>query len=431
MLGHRSGRPGNRHSLSADDTGSAASRRTFLAFLAASPLIAAALGTRGALAQGLAPDDPRLLHLMDYVIQSPEEALTVLDFEAAARKVLPPAHFGYLTTGTMGEDSLQRNRAAFRKYGVDAHPLVDVSSLDTSTSFLGQTFRSPIFLAPVGGGGAFHPLAERPVAAAAKTRDTNYILSTRANISVEEATRLRGAPIWYQLYINGVIEDDLAVIKRAEDAGCPAIALTVDLLTGRDTETSARFARLDERTCTQCHNGATPEDVNRRFPMVRDYHWETMQKVTLASTSWDYVKRLRDATKGNFLLKGIMAPEDAKLAVKHGIDGVIVSNHGGRAMDGGVGTMDVLEDIVTAVKGRIPVTVDGGFRRGTDVFKALALGARAINIGRPYLWGLASFGQAGVETVIDLINTELQLIMKQAGTRSLADIGPHSIRRLS
>lgn len=424
MLGQGPVGPDDRSSMSAN-------RRAFLAFLAASPVIAAALGAKGALAQGLAPDDPRLTHLMDYVIQSPEEALTVLDFEAAARKVLPPAHFGYLATGTAGEDSLRRNRAAFKKYGVDSHPLVDVSHLDTSTSLLGQTYKSPIFLAPVGGGGAFHPLGERPVAAAAKTRDTNYILSTRANTSVEEVTAIRGAPIWYQLYINGVIEDDLAVIKRAEDAGCPVIAMTVDLLTGRDTETSQRFARLDERTCNQCHNGATPDDRNRRFPMVRDYHWEKMEKVNLAATSWDYVKRLRDATKVNFLLKGIMTPADAKLAVKHGIDGVIVSNHGGRAMDGGVGTMDVLEDIVTAVKGRIPVTVDGGFRRGTDVFKALALGAKAINIGRPYLWGLASFGQAGVETVIDLINAELQLIMKQAGTRTLADITPHSIRRLS
>jgi isopentenyl diphosphate isomerase/L-lactate dehydrogenase-like FMN-dependent dehydrogenase len=198
--------------------------------------------------------------------------------------------------------------------------------------------------------------------------------------------------------------------------------LTVDLLAGSNRETQARFARKDSRVCAGCH-GATPSDYVRRKPMFDGIDVSHLPDVVDApGLTWDFVRRLRDRTRAKLLLKGIVTAEDAELCLRHGIDGVIVSNHGGRAESSGRGAVESLPEVVAGVGGRVPVLVDGGFRRGTDVFKALALGARAVGIGRPYVWGLGAFGQPGVARVLDILRAELELVMRQAGVTALAQI---------
>jgi 4-hydroxymandelate oxidase len=216
-------------------------------------------------------------------------------------------------------------------------------------------------------------------------------------------------------------------VKRVEAVGCPVLVWTIDLLAGRHAETAARFATIDTRDCSSCHvvhpiTGSTAEK-NRTKPMFAGLSGESNPR----GADWTYVDRLKKMTSMKLLLKGIDTGEDARLARERGADGVIVSNHGGRAAETGRGTMDILPEVVAAVGGQMPVFVDGGFRRGTDVLKALAIGACAVGIGRPYIWGLASFGQDGVERVLEILRTELALIMLQCGIPSIAKITKESI----
>ena len=251
------------------------------------------------------------------------------------------------------------------------------------------------------------------------------ILSTVTSVSYEEIAQARGGPVWYQLYAPAKWEQAEHIIKRVEAAGCPALALTVDLLGGRNTETYNRARRADKRECSECHNGAPGSDLSVR-PMFKGLDMTGFQ-MNSPSMTWDFVDRVKKTTKMKFLLKGLESREDAKLAVEHGVDGIIVSNHGGRSMETLKATIESLPEVVEAVNGRIPVLVDGGFRRGSDVIKALALGARAVGIGRPYLWGLSAFGQPGVERVLDIMRGELQLAMRQCGKTSLAQIDRNTI----
>lgn len=375
-----------------------ASRRRFLQFLAASPLMG---------------EEPA-------VLGDPKDAINVFDFEEAARKALPPAHWGYLATGVVDDETLRANREGFKWIQLRPRRLVDITTVDLRVNLFGTTWETPIILAPVGNQKAFHAEGELIPARAARSRRTLQILSTSANTSVEQVTKERGGPVWYQLYPTnrwGVTE---RLLGRAEAAGCPAFALTVDTQAGRRTESFERLRRLDKRECAACH-GTTAADFYRRKPM-----FEGVDPVGLsthnAAQNWTVLPRLKKATRMKLLVKGIETREDARLCVENGADGIIVSNHGGRAEESGRGTIECLPEVVDGVAGRIPVLVDGGFRRGTDIFKALALGARAVCIGRPYLWGMAAFGQPGVEKVLDLLRDELALIMKQCGTRSIREI---------
>jgi isopentenyl diphosphate isomerase/L-lactate dehydrogenase-like FMN-dependent dehydrogenase len=198
------------------------------------------------------------------------------------------------------------------------------------------------------------------------------------------------------------------------------LVLTVDLPAGRNTETERRFARTDARQCANCHQLSLAGYV-RRKPM---FDGLDVTGVNFASPrlTWDVVRRLKDTTKMKLVLKGIETREDAELCVRHGVDGIIVSNHGGRAEESGRATIECLPEVVDAAHGKIPVLVDGGFRRGTDVFKALALGAKAVCIGRPYLWGLAAFGQPGVARVLEILDREFELMMRHAGVTSLSKL---------
>jgi isopentenyl diphosphate isomerase/L-lactate dehydrogenase-like FMN-dependent dehydrogenase len=203
--------------------------------------------------------------------------------------------------------------------------------------------------------------------------------------------------------------------------------LTVDLPIGPNRETARRFARVDDRDCSVCHDNSNFAASMSRKPMFDGIDLEGVDDNIFLGMTWEFVKRLRDLTRGKLILKGIVTEEDAALAAENGVDGIIVSNHGGRSEASNRATIDCLPEVVSAAGDRIPVLIDSGFRRGSDVFKALALGARAICIGRPYLWGLASFGQEGVEAVLEILRAELVEIMQTAGTPTLSDITRRSV----
>jgi len=396
-----------------------ADRRRFLTFLASSPLFAlSASGAWSALvesAQAAESDGPTRA-----LIASTNDALNVFDFELVARQKLPPAHYGYLATGVDDDATLLANRTGFSKIQIRARRLVDVSRIDTSTELFGTTWKTPIVLAPVGSQKAFHADGEMASARAAGGRGHLQILSTGSTTSVENVTSAWRGPIWYQLYPTDTWRITQALVKRAERAGCPVLVLTVDLPFGRNTETEVRFRQSDTRQCASCHQPGWA-GYFRRKPM---FDGLDLTGVSMAAPglTWEVVRRLRDITKLKLVLKGIETREDAELAVRHGVDGIIVSNHGGRAQEGGRGTIECLPEVVDGVQGKLPVLIDGGFRRGTDIFKALALGARGICIGRPYIWGLAAFGQAGVDKVLDILTRELVLMMRHAGTTSVGKI---------
>ncbi len=270
---------------------------------------------------------------------------------------------------------------------------------------------------------AFHPDGEIAVAKAAKAKGHLQILSTMTTASVEDVTAARGGPIWYQLYPTAKWAVTEALVRRADAAGCPVLVLTVDLPVISNRETASELARQDERDCAACHElGASTYFRVDRKPMFDGLDTSGLRDLDAPALTWDFISRLRNVTRMKILLKGIVTREDAKLAVDEGVDGIIVSNHGGRAEESARGTIESLPEVVEAVSGRIPVLIDSGFRRGTDIFKALALGADAVAVGRPYLWGLAAFGQAGVEAVLDILRQELALAMRLAGATSIAGI---------
>ena len=384
-------------------------RRQFLKFLSGSPLLAATCP---------AQQNPG-------IIADPKDALNVMDFEAAARHALPPAHFGFLTTGVDDEATLRANREGFQRIQLRPRRLVDVSRADLRTELFGTALDHPIVIAPVASQKAFHPDGELAAARAARSKQAQLILSTGTTCRIEEVAEAAGRPIWYQLYPSSRWEVTEKLVRRAEGAGCPVLVLTVDLPVGRNTETEKRLQRADSRKCSLCHP-PEPGAYFRRKPM---FDGIDMAGITLnnPSMTWESVRQLKKMTRMKLVLKGIVMREDAQLCCENGVDGIIVSNHGGRAEESARGTIECLPEVVDAVGGRIPVLVDGGFRRGTDIFKALALGAKAVCIGRPYLWGLGAFGQAGVERVLDLLRAELELVMKQCGAISIAKILRSSI----
>jgi isopentenyl diphosphate isomerase/L-lactate dehydrogenase-like FMN-dependent dehydrogenase len=396
------------------------SRRAFISFLAGSPLYAG-LGFPGrSFAQTLASQPG------DGLISRAGAALDVFDFEPVAHRNIPPAHWGYLVSGVDGEDTLKANRAAYAHYQLQARRMIDVSKIDLSVELFGEKFNSPIVLCPLGAQRAFHADGEIAVAKAAKARGQLQILSTVTSSGVEDVIAARGAPVWFQLYTTSSFDVTTKLVKRAEAAGCPVVAVTVDLPAGRNLETALRLARIDTRACTACHAPSGSAFSTR--PMFSHIDAADLQ-ITSSSLTWDFIKRLRDVTKMKILIKGLESAQDADLAVAHGADGIIVSNHGGRATDTGRGSLQCLPEIAAVVRGRVPVILDGGVRRGTDVLKALALGATAVGIGRPYIWGLGAFGQAGVERVLELLNNELTLAMVGVGARNLHEITGASIIR--
>ncbi|HTE44733.1 MAG TPA: alpha-hydroxy acid oxidase [Gemmatimonadaceae bacterium] len=411
------------------------SRRRFLAFAAGSPLLSTLdVGALARLLGGASRDRAKGLELLQQAAQeqdlitSPGEALDVFDFEPVARKKLPPAHWGYLATGSDDDGTLRANREGYARYDLRVRRLVDVSKLDTSVQLLDVKWDTPIVINPVGSQRAFHADGELAVARASKTKGHLQVLSTVATTSIEDVISARGAPVWFQLYHQEDWNQTKQMLKRAEHAGAPAVVFTVDLIGGSNRETMLRERRTDTRVCTNCHLGGAPmpgisgrvndQRDNRRKPAIADLKPDAPAP-EVGTPTWDFVKRMKDATSMKVLIKGIVTRDDAEIAVQNGVNGMFVSNHGGRAENSTRATVACLPEVVAGVRGRVPVILDGGIRRGTDIFKGLALGATATGIGRPYIWGLASFGQEGVETVLALLRKELEVVMRQAGTVSV------------
>ena len=391
----------------------AQNRRRFLKFLAASPL-------------ATLPASAWQNQLVPFEMKDAKDAISVADFEEMARRLLPPAHWGYMASGVDDDRTYRANIDGYKKIELRPRRLVDVSKPDLKVDLFGKTYDSPIFICPTGGHKMFHPEGEVATARGAKAKNALQILSTVSSSSIEDVTQARGEPVWYQLYVPSKWENVETLVRRVEATGTPVMAVTVDLLAGRNTETFRRFRRQDTRDCTVCHGPGEPGTNLAERPMFKGLDMKGFG-MNPASLDWAFVDKLRKFTKMKIVLKGIEAPEDAKLAVEHGVDGVLVSNHGGRAMETVRATIEDLPEVVDAVNGRIPVFVDGGIRRGSDALKALALGAKAVGIGRPYLWALTSFGQSGVERVLDILNAELRLAMRQCGMPTLARINKSAV----
>jgi 4-hydroxymandelate oxidase len=411
----------------------AASRRLFLKFLAASPLLAASdLAAFASEAPSRLPDPmiwaPRSL---DKLISTPKEAINVFDFEPVMAQNVPPAHFGYMAAGIDDETTLRANRDGFQKFLLRPRRLVDVSKVDMSLEIFGMKYNSPIFVAPTGGHKGYHADGEIGVANAAKAGNHGMILSTQATTSIEDVIAARGQPIWYQLYATNKWEVAEHHIKRAEKAGAFAVAVTIDRNGGRNQETLFRLRKNDTRTCTNCHasaqGGGELAEGNKRKPMFDGVDMSGLPNAQASAMTWDTIKRFRDITKMKMVLKGILTHEDAKIAADNGIDAIIVSNHGGRSEDGGGSTIEALPEIIQ-VAGSMPVFIDSGFRRGSDIVKALCIGAKGVAVGRPYLWGLGAFGQPGVERVLELLRTELRGAMQQVGAPTLQQLVPTMVR---
>ena len=387
-------------------------RRRFLRYLAASPLLG--LG-------GISPLAAANEFLRDFTITSPDQALDIFDLEKLAQQALPPAHWGSLATGVEGDITLRANREGFAKFLVRPRRLVDTSHVDMSIRLFGQTWPTPIILDPVSRLKAFHPEGEVAAARAAKKRQHLQILATLSTSPIEEVIAAREAPVWYQLYPTADWTITQGLVKKAEAAGCPVLVLTVDNMTTMGRVTAARGKQIDSRDCSQCHSTA-PGGAYLHTPMFDGLDTTKLTQTVTAHLTWDVIARLRDLTRMKILLKGIVTAEDAALAVKHQLDGVLVSNHGGRSEESGRSTIEALPEVVKAIGGRMPVLIDSGFRRGSDIFKALALGATAVCVGRPYVWGLAAFGEAGVDRALEILTAELKAAMMCFGTPTIASI---------
>ena len=383
-------------------------RRAFLRFLSGSPYVASFAGIRG-----LAQQVPE-------IIATPKEALNVMDFEEAARRNVLAGHWAHMVSGVDDDATIRANREGYKHVQLRPRRLRDATKVDMHTELFGTVYDSPIFTCPTGGEKNLHPDGELAVARATRSRGTMQMLSNSTSTGVEEVNAAHGRSVWFQLYAPSSWQACEKIVRRVEAAGCPVIALTVDSTTGRNSETYLRTRPKDRRQCLACHDSMEPPSIKER----RMYDGIDMTGVTTLNPAitWEFVDRLRKATSLKLLIKGIDTREDARLCIEHGIDGILVSNHGGRSTETGRATIEALPEVVNEVGKRIPVFVDGGVRRGTDVFKALALGAKAVGIGRPFLWGLGAFGQAGVERVLEILQGELKLVMGNCGAQSVAAI---------
>jgi len=409
-------------------------RRAFLSFLAASPILAyAGFNSRwvdDVLAAPLPQQDA-------VVIKSVKEALNVFDFDPAARAKLSTAHYTFITDGSFNNETLLANRAGFAKYEIRLRRLTGITKVDQSVRIFGTTWDSPIFFSPVGRMNAYYPNGAVTVARAARSTRTLQILAGSAAIvvdpkGIDNVVAARGESVWVA-GLGDTLNETL--LRRIEATGCPVIVWTVDD-GGANTIGAKSVQRAgvrdlnraaDER-CEGCHDGLPQVSrVQANAPMDVMGAVGALMGENSVKLSWDDVKRVRDLTKLKLVLKGIVTREDAALAVKHGIDGVIVSNHGGHEDASGRGTIECLPEVLEGAAGKIPVMIDSGFRSGADAYKALALGATAVGIGRPHIWGLASFGQEGVETVVALLRRELQVVMAQSGATSIAQIRRDSL----
>ncbi|HEV8384173.1 MAG TPA: alpha-hydroxy acid oxidase, partial [Candidatus Acidoferrales bacterium] len=350
---------------------------------------------------------------------APAGPVNLFEFEELAKRRLSRMAYDYIAQGAADEVTLRWNRASFDNLRLKPRALVDVSQLDTRMKLFGQAHEFPVLLAPT----AYHKLVyregERATARGAGAARATLVVSSFATVAIEDVAKAATSRLWFQLYVQPDRSFTRDLVQRAEAAGCQALVITVDtpIAGTRNREERDRFTLppgmnvenlkdLLKQKATSAHRG--DKDI---YSAILD-----------PRLTWEGIDWIRSFAKIPVLLKGIIAPEDAKLAVEHGAAGVIVSNHGARNLDTGPATIDALPRVIEAIEGRIPVLMDGGVRRGTDVVKALALGAKAVLIGRPYLWGLAVGGATGIERVLKILVTEFRAAMALCGVRSISEI---------
>lgn len=356
--------------------------------------------------------------------------INTTEFEEAAKKVMDFGPYGYVRSGAGGEETLRKNTAAFSKYSLVPQFLNDVSTINASITLFGRTYPQPFLFAPVGMNKLAHEEGEIAASSAAATYNIPFIQSTVSSYTMEEVKEATGdSPKWFQLYWSSNKEIALNMAKRAEKAGYEAIVLTVDtvMMGWREEDMRNQYSPL--KLGLGKANFIADEIFVKGIENLED---ETVIQGILDSIhhptlSWDDIAQLRKQTTLPILLKGILHPKDAALAVEKGIDGIIVSNHGGRQLDGVISSLEALPAIVEVVNGKIPVLLDSGIRRGSDVVKAIALGADAVLLGRPYIYALAAGGQAGVEHLISSFIQEIHVSMGLIGAANIEQLGKSMI----
>jgi 4-hydroxymandelate oxidase len=338
--------------------------------------------------------------------------LNLDDVEARARELMPDVVYNFVAGGAADETTIRWNRERFADLKLKQRVLRDLSGLDPSITLFGEKLPLPIILAPTAGHRYTHPEGELATARGAGAVGATMVLSSGTHTTIEDVMAVARAPLWYQLYVLKDRAITAALVERVQAAGAKVLCVTVD-----SALDGARYRQ--QREILEIPPGVTyPHLAGVREPSSI----QTLDQVIPANLTWKDIEWLRSITRVPLLLKGIMSGEDALAGITAGADGIIVSNHGGRCLDTLPATIEVLPEIVAAVKGRVPVMVDGGIRRGTDVVKALALGAAAVHIGRPYVYGLAVGGAAGVEHVLKLLRQELLMAMSLLGCPTIPSI---------
>ena len=401
--------------------------QSLAAFLAGSPLL------RG-------QQDPFRDHSR---VPGMNELVTAFDFEPVAYAKVPRDSYDYMALGVEGEFTLRRNRQAFEWVELVPKAVVDVSSVKTATEVLGVKMAFPIMISPTASHSSLHPEGELGThKGATAASDTLYIISNNASYPVDKIAAAATGPMWFQLYHRQDLEDNRELIERAQDAGCQAIVVTND---GGASPNSRKYPsgpgpreralhdrHLESRRMEQdAQQGGRGQLAPSRRAQARAAGAEgrsSGEGGDRGGIDWKLMDAIHGVTKVKFLAKGILTGEDAKACVEHGLDGIVVSNHGGRAMDYGPSTLEVLAEVVDGVQGRIPVLIDGGFRRGSDVLKALALGAKAVSLGRVPRWGLAAYGAAGSQRILEIVQGELVMAMAATGRPTLDSIDRTLVR---
>jgi|GEM_PF-27379 len=350
--------------------------------------------------------------------------INLFEYEALAKQKLSSMAWAYYSSGSLDEATLKDNRSAYERYRLFPRVLTNVRKRNRSTLILGQSLSIPVLIAPMAFQCLAHPDGEIATAKAAQKAGIGMILSTLSTKSIEDVASVD--PLrWFQLYIHKDRELTEALVKRAEKAGYSALCLTVDtpLLGRREADVRNKFILPKDLELANLRGLK-----NLEIPQTESGLFAYFQQQIDPALSWKDIAWLKEITNLPIILKGILRPDDAVTAVQYGINGIIVSNHGGRQLDGAIATLDALPDIVKAVGDKVDILMDGGIRRGTDIFKALALGAKAVLVGRPILWGLSVDGEAGVSHVLELLTNELDLAMALSGCPTINDIESSYLR---
>jgi len=405
-------------------------------------------------------DRQKEIYLNGFAGIQPTVPVSIHSLEETAKKIMSPHAYAYIAGGAGNESTLHDNRAGFEKYKIVPRMLRDVSVRDISIELFGQKLSSPLLLAPIGVLEMAHPKADLAVGRAAASLNVPYIFSNQASKPMDVVAAAMGdSPRWFQLYWSKSNELVKSLVERAEKCGCSAIVVTLDttvlgwrtpdldlaylpFLEGKGIAqytSDPVFQKLMDESEPQAKRNITMQSIRGLVEMVKNYPGgnffsklksgqpvKAVQKfVSIYSNpalTWEDLKFLKTFTKLPVLLKGILHPDDARKAIDYGMNGIIVSNHGGRQVDGSISTLEALPSIIDAAQEKIPVLMDSGIRGGADIFKALALGAKAVCIGRPYVYGLAIAGEQGVKEVLQNTLTDFELTMALAGCKNISEI---------